>query len=291
MKVLKVFVALIISFVLLCTQALLMGAFACDKSFSSGSVTKAIQETDFTQQLYEEALKASNKEADKTVQQFLKGALQTDTASRFMGDYASSAINSVLYGKDYTSFTQEDLNKLASESLDELSSKTGVQISDAQRQQVLSYVKDNGASIVKQINDTLPVVEEQSITDNSDTAAISQIQTFLGTPIRIVLIIICVILGIMLAALFWRSKLGFIWWAAVSFTLGSVFLLLGTSSDLLSSYIQDSGEGTAFSLLLTGMFSQGFTFVGIAALVLTALLVVFCLVGRKISKRHEAYYD
>lgn len=289
MKVLKVFVALIISFLLLCTQALLMGAFACDKSFASGSVTKAIQETDFTQQLYEEALKASNKEADKTVQQFLKGALQTDTAARFMGDYASSAINSVLYGKEYTRFTQDDLNQLASESLDELSKKSGIQISDSQRQQVLSYVKDNGDSIVKQINDTLPVVEQESITDNSEMAAISQVQTFLGTPLRVVLIIICVIIGIMLAALFWRSKLGFIWWATVSFILGSVFLLLGTSSDLLSSYIQDSGEGTVFSLLLTGMFSQGFTFVGIAALALTALLVVICLICRKVSGRHEAY--
>lgn len=288
MKVLKVFVALIVSFLLLCTQGLLMGAFACDRSFSADSVTKAIQETNFTKEIYEQALSASDQAADEKVQSFLMQAMGTETASKAIGQYASSAINSVLYGEQFNQFTLEDLNRLAEDSLNELSSQTGVTISDSQKKQVLKYVNKNGPEIVNEINNTLPVLENDASMNSSDLAAISQVQTFLGTPIRIALCAVCLILGIILIALFWRSKLGYIWWAFISFILGSVFLLLGTSSNMLSSYIQDTGEGTAFSLLLTGMFSRGFTFVGIAVLILMVVLIAICLVSRSISKRHAA---
>lgn len=287
MKVLKVFAALIMTFLLLCTQALLMGAFACDQSFSAGSVTKAIQDSNFTEELYNEAISASQEADNQKVQDFLKQALKTQTASEAIGQYASKAIDSVLYGEDYENFTAEDLNKLAQDSLDELSSQEGVSISESEKQQVLNYVEDNGSAIVAEINSTLPTQSDETLTGSNGAA--STAQTFLGTPIRIALAAVCLILGILLIALFWRSKLGFIWWAFACFILGSVFLLLGTSSSMLSSYIQDTGEGTAFSLLLTGMFSQGLTFVGIAALILMVILIILCLVGRKISRSRESY--
>ena len=289
MKVLKVIVALIISFLLICTQGILMGAFACDRSFSADSVTKAIQETDFTKQLYNQAAAASSQAADEKVEEFLQQALSTDTATKAIGEYASSAINSVLYGEKYEQFTLQKLNQLTEDSLSELSSQTGVTISESQKKQVLNYVNENGPAMVKEINDALPVFEDSAMTSSSDMAAISQVQSFLGTPMRVALSAVCLILGILLIALFWRSKLGFIWWAFVSFILGSVFVLLGTSSNLLSSYIQETGEGTTFSLLLTGRFTKGFTFVGIAGLILMAILIVLCLIGRSIAKRRTAY--
>ena len=287
MKVLKVIVALIISFLLICTQGILMGAFACDRSFSADSVTKAIQETNFTKQLYDQAA-ASNEAADEKVQTFIQQAMGTDTAAKALGEYASSAINSVLYGEKYEQFTQEDLARIAEDSLAELSGQTGVTISESQKKQVLSYVDKNGPAIVKEINDTLPVMNDSAAAGSSEMAAISQVQSFLGTPMRVALSADCLILGILLIALFWGSKLGFIWWAFISFILGSVFVLLGTSSNLLSSYIQETGEGTTFSLLLTGMFTKGFTFVGVAALILMAVLVVMCLVGRSIARKRAA---
>ncbi len=285
MKVLKVIFALIISFALLCSQGLLMAAFSCDKSFSADSVTKAIQETDFTQQLYDQALAQSNQAADEKVQEFLQSALKTDKASELIGDYASSAIGSILYGKEYSQFTKEDLNNLASDSLDELEKASGGLMTEAQKQQAMDYVNANGDQLVKEINDTLPVLESAAGVSSDEMAAISQVQKMLGAPVRAAMAAACLILGIILIALFWRSKLGFVWWAMVSFITGGVFVLLGSSSSLLTSYIQDSGEGTTFSSLLTGMFSHGFLFVGIAALAFAVLLLVICLISRKVSAR------
>ena len=289
MKVLKVIIALIVSFLLLCTQGLLMAAFVCDRSFDSESVTKAIRQTNFTQQLYEQALSTSDQAGNKKAQEVLKQAFATDTATRFMGEYASSAIDSVLYGKQVNQITKKDLSRLTSEGLDELSKQSGVEIPASQRKKAMDYVNANGSSIVSEINNTLPVLQEEALSDSSDMAAIYQVQTFLGAPVRAALIVVCLILGILLIALFMRSKLGFIWWAAVSFILGAVFLLLGTSSSMLRSYIQESGEGTAFSALMTDMFSRGFTSVGVAALVLTLLLVAICILSRKISKRRATH--
>lgn len=291
MKVFKVLAALVLSFALLCAQGLLMGGFACDKSFSPKAVTKAVQETNFTQELYEQALKNSNAKSNEQVQEFLQNALKTDTASQLIGTYASSAIGSVLYGRQYTQFTKKDLMDLTSASLDELDKSTGGMLTDKQRQAAMNYVRANGSSLVEEINRTLPVLDQSMSLDSEEISAIAKVQKLLSAPVRAALGGACLILGIMLIALFWRSRLGFLWWAAVSFILGATFLLLGTSSDLLTNYIQDSGEGTAFALLLTGMFSQGMTLVGLVAMGLTVFLVLLCLISRLLAARAARRYE
>lgn len=291
MKVFKVLVALVLSFALLCAQGLIMSGFACDKSFSPKAVTKAIQETNFTQELYQQTLKNSNANSNEQVQEFLQKALQTDTASQLVGRYASSAIGSVLYGQEFTRFTKKDLMDLTSDSLEELDKSTGGMLTDKQKQAALGYVRANGNALVDEINKTLPVLEQTASLDNEEMAAIAKAQRLLSAPVRAALGGTCLILGIILIALFWRSRLGFLWWAAISVLLGAVFLFLGTSSDFLTSYIQDSGEGTTFALLLTGMFSQGLTLVGYVAIGLALFLVLLCLMGRKLASRTAKRYD
>ncbi len=291
MKVFKVLVALVLSFALLCAQGLLMGGFACDKSFSPKAVTKAVQETNFTQELYQQTLKNSNAKSNEQVQEFLQQALKTDTASQLVGQYASSAIGSVLYGQEFTRFTKKDLMDLTSDSLEELDKSTGGMLTDEQKQAAMGYVRANGNALVEEINKTLPVLEQTAALDSEETAAIAKAQRLLSAPVRAALGGACLILGIMLIALFWRSRLGFLWWAAISVLLGAVFLFLGTSSDFLTSYIQDSGEGTTFALLLTGMFSQGMTLVGYVSLGLALFLALLCLIGRKLASRAARKYE
>ena len=60
MKVLKVFLAVILSFLLLCAQGALMGVIACNEAISSDSIAKAVQETDFTNQISQQALDAAS---------------------------------------------------------------------------------------------------------------------------------------------------------------------------------------------------------------------------------------
>ena len=56
MKVLKVFLAVILSFLLLCAQGALMGVIACNEAISSDSIAKAVQETDFTNQISQQKI-------------------------------------------------------------------------------------------------------------------------------------------------------------------------------------------------------------------------------------------
>lgn len=290
MKVFKVLVALVLSFALLCAQGLLMGGFACDKSFSPKAVTKAVQETNFTEELYKQTLKNSDAKSNQQVQEFLEKALRTDTASQLVGRYASSAIGSVLYGQEFTRFTKKDLMDLTSDSLEELDRSTGGMLTDEQKQAAMGYVRANGNALVEEINRTLPVLEQTAAMDSQEMAAIAKAQRMLSAPVRAALGGACMILGVILIALFWRSRLGFLWWAAISFILGAAFLFLGTSSDFLTSYIQDSGEGTAFALLLTGMFSQGMTLVGYISMGLALFLTLLCLLGRKLAFRAARRY-
>lgn len=284
MKVFKVIIALILSCALLFTQGVLTGTVACNHSISQDSITKAIRDTNFTSQLSEEALQMSSQIADKKTQIFLTQALQTDAASEFMGEYAAAAIDSALQGKDAAQFTKQDLLDLANDSLDELSAQTGVPVSESQKQMVTDYVNTNGDALIQEINSAARTASSGPLSDSSDPEPLTLLHTILSLPFQALLAGVCLILGIFLLALFWRSKLGFIWWAIVSFIVGSLYLFMGTSTDLLTNYVEETGDGTAFSLLLTSVFSQGFTFAGICSLALTAVLTALCLISRKLCR-------
>lgn len=291
MKILKVFLAVILSIALLCAQGILMGILACNESFSQESITESIRTTDFTGQLYDGALGASGQGADGQAAQVLEQVLKTDTISEFLGEYAADSIDAILRGEEQREITREDLSRLTSDSLDELASKSGISIPKAQRRLMEAYVEQNADDILRGINDNLPNIADTNIPGNAEAqAALARIQILMGTPVQVLLGIVCLVLGILLVMLFWRSKLGFAWWAAVSFLLGSAFFFLGNSSGLLGSYIRETGDGTVMGLLLSGMLRQGFTFAACCGFGLMLLLMILCLVLRKVVPvRHRRY--
>lgn len=285
MKVLKVFLAVILSFLLLCVQGALMGVVACNEAISSDSITKAVQSSDFTNQISQQALEAADSQADEKVSEFLNEALQTDAASEFIGKYTSSAIQSALQGETFSRFTKQDLLDLTDKSLDELSAESGIAISDSQKELVRSYVEENGDELVQDLNASLPV-SPNPMAAGSSSSELSQARTLLGGSMQLVLAAICLILGIMLIMLFWGSKLGFIWWAVVSFLAGSVCLLAASADAHLTDFVRyAAGESDAVSQLAARIISEGLQFSGLAALALTALLILLCILCRVVSRR------
>lgn len=75
--------------------------------------------------------------------------------------------------------------------------------------------------------------------------------------------------------LFWGSKLGFIWWAVVSFLAGAACLLAASADAHLTDFVRSmAGESDAVSRLAAQIISEGLQFSGFAALILTAVLIV-----------------
>lgn len=285
MKVIKVIIAVILSFFLLCAQGALMGIIACNNAISSPSITKAIQGTNFTDQLYQNVQDATaDKDYEIKISEFLNEAMQTDAASEFVGEYVASSIQSALQGESFSQFTKEDLQQLASDSLDELSAESGLTITDAQRKQIENYVEQNGDQLVQELNSSLPASSNpMAVSSGSELA---QMQTVLGQSMQLVIAAICLILGLMLIMLFWSSKLGFIWWAVISLLVsGAYFVAAAASNTLLFDFARQVGRSDAVAELLSNMIRQGFVFSAIAALLLTVLLVILCVLCRWISNR------
>lgn len=281
MKVVKVLIAIVIAAGLLLAQGLLAGIISCNKSISRDAIAESIQNTDFTQQLCQQVLQKGSRKADEKTLAFLKEALKTETASRFMGEYAASSIDSMLHGTEVKAFTKEDLQDLTDDSLEELSSKSGIPVSSAQKKLVTGYIDKNADYIVKSVNHTLLSNSPAAVSGTDNKHALEQIRFMLSPSVSIFLSGFCLILGILLILLFWKSRLGFIWWAVISFLDGSAYFLVGNSSSIFSSYIRETGDGTTFSLLLTDMLSHGFTFAGLCGFGLTVLLTGVCLILRK----------
>lgn len=287
MKVVKVIIAVILSFFLLCAQGALMGIIACNDAISSPSITKAVQGTDFTDQLYQKSQDTiTDKSSEAKISEFLSKAMQTDAASEFIGEYAASSIQSALSGESFSKFTEEDLQRLMTESLDELSAESGLTITDAQREQIENYVEQNGEQLVRQLNSSLPASSNPMVA--SSGSELAQMQTVLGQSMQLVIAAICLILGIMLIMLFWSSKLGFIWWAVISLLASGAYFAAAAASDtLLFDFARQIGKNDAVAELLSSMIRQGFIFSAIAALLLTALLIALCILCRWISNRRS----
>lgn len=284
MKVLKVIIAVILSVFLLCAQALLMGIIACNDAISSPSITKAVQGTNFTDDLYQKAQDSVDGDAEEKVTEFLNDAMQTDAASRFIGEYAASSIQSALGGESFSEFTKEDLQRLTTDSLDELSAESGLTITDAQRKNIEEYVEKNGDQLVRELNTSLPASNNPMVA--SSGSELAQLQTILDRPMQMVAAAVCLILGIMLIMLFWGSKLGFIWWAVISLLAGGAYFIAAASSDrLFFDFARQIGRSDSVAQLLSDMLSHGFVFSAIAALLLSAVLIVLCIICRWISRR------
>lgn len=283
MKFFKVLLALILSFFLICTQGMFMGFFACDKAFSEENISKAVQKTALTDELYREVLSAAGESMDPTSRLLLEKAMKTDTFSNFAKEYTSSALHAALYGSSLPDFTMKDLTRLTRDSLDELSEKTGIPVSNKQKQQMINYVKENGSNLVVQINEKMPV-QEDITSFGGELAVLSYVQTALSQPVRILLAAATAISALLLLILFWRSRAGFLWWGSVSICLGGLFLLAGAGGELFISYLSSSGSIHLLQFFFD-LFSKGALPVGGISLGLGIFLfLLFFLLRKKTAK-------
>lgn len=261
-----------------------MGFFACDKAFSEENISKAVQKTALADELYQEVLSAAGESMDPTARLLLEKAMETDTFSNFAEEYTSAALHASLYGSRLPGFTMKDLTRLTRDSLNEISEKTGIPVSNEQKQQVIKYVKKNGAGLVSQINEKMPA-QEDIISAGGELTVLSYIQTALSEPVRILLAAAAAVSALLLVILFWSSRAGFLWWGSVSICLGSLFLLAGAGGELFISYLSSSGNSHLLQFFFD-LFSRGALPVGGISLGLGIFLFLFFFLLRKKRKRY-----
>lgn len=277
MKGLKVIAAILLSLILLGVQSALMCTFAVDKSLSPEATEKAVRDSDFAAQIYQQT---ADQNTNVIIQEQLKKALRTDAATKAIANYISGTSNAILHGTTYQKYSKADLLELSEQSLDELSSESGISPSKSQKKLVLNYIEQDADTIVKAMNEALPVPEE----DISDTSQMYYIQKFFSAPTQVALALSMILLGIFLIALFWKSKLGFIWWAVTSALCGWLFLSISFSTDsLVLSQVQTSAA--PLEVLIVNMIQAGTHPIGIIALVWSLVLIVLCIVLRRLLRR------
>ncbi|MEG0829900.1 MAG: hypothetical protein RSD88_05345 [Anaerovoracaceae bacterium] len=275
MKAFKVLIALIISIGLLCCQILLIGVFSSEKALSAEGISAAIGKTDIVNQVCENTLDDTILENIPGSTDLIKKGLHSEIGTNIVGEYASKLVFSVLRGDDMPGFTGADVKNVLDSGIENsnLDATTSALVS--------KYVSDNQDTLASQLNNRLPSPTTLRGEDIGINQTVFNVVQTLYEPLGKILIAgLALVFGVILIALFWESKLGFMWWSIVSFISGLALMLSGLLATLFTSVTVDSSVIAAGFGLLEKPLSIG----GVISFGFGVLLIIFCITFRKLFR-------
>ena len=287
MKALKVIAAIVIAVLLLAGESMVMGIFSVDKALSEDNINTAIEETGIIDELVDEVLSENTVNMGGKYGEAVQEAMKTDSMKSFFAAYMTSALRSSAYNESYEEIGEDDLTKAFSSAREEVKSSGKVELSSTEeeliRQEMMKEIPD--------ITDDLNRIISQYDTTDSDLAQdvasqSSSVQLLTGMGIRLLALAGSMVLCAALIALFWRSKGGFIWCAAVTAIVSVIFLALTRigGGGVVNLYSVSVAEQFALNLLTSGFKSVAIGGFIVAALFVAAYIILR-LAGR--SRRRE----
>ncbi|MDO4545077.1 MAG: hypothetical protein Q4C25_02875 [Bacillota bacterium] len=284
MKAAKIIAAVVISIFLLLAEGVLFGLFAIDKALSEESIRESVAATDMIPQMVDEALSESTVNMGGQYGELVKQIMKTDAMTDFFTQYMIQAINAEVYGTAYEEVANDELMTAFSQGIEEVKNR-GTTISSMEEELLKQVMLQEIPDLTAGLNSAVSSYEaaQGAITQES-LEQDDELQTALGTGVRIVIICICLALCAALIALFRQSKLGFVWCAAVTGIVALVFgfLTLTDGAALLGAAQSSSDQ------LLLRMIGNGFGAVTIAAFSITAIFIILCIIFRTIGRKKTA---
>lgn len=272
MKILKVIAAVILAIALLISESLVMGLFSVDKALSEKSIKKSLNQTELISQLVDEAVGEKTVNMGGKYGDIIKQTMETEAMTNFFSEYITSAVRSELYSEEYREVANDELLKAFTAGIDELSQSGAIRINPVEEAVIKQAMLEAIPDLTKDLNS---IMNEYDVTDGQTEQATAladeDVQKMLSWGTRIKILLISAVLCAALIALYWRSKNGFIWCAAVTGMNSLVYftLILTGVGGIFDTVSADPSEQ-----FVLNMMTNGFKGVAIAGLVIMILFII-----------------
>lgn len=282
MKIIKIIAAVVISLALLAGEGFLMAAVSFDKALSADSLKEAMVENHIVDDMVDEALSESTVSMGGAYGDMVAAIMKTEAMTDFLTDFAEAAIDHQIYGKAYREIGTDQLMGAFTRGVEEINSEGRISISPLEEELMKQELLKEAPDVTASLNSLVEQYDSLGGQQAGDTLEADYgTELLTGTGTRAAAAALCIAAVAALIAMFWRSRLGFIWCAAVTAVAASVYMLISTDGVL-----RIAGENmTALDNMALDMLATGFKTAAAAGYIISVVLIIICIIARALSRR------
>jgi len=281
MKVLKFFVGIVLSAIMICSTTLCLGSFAVERATSEQAIREAIDRTNVIETLMNEVLNENTVNMGGAYGAAAKSIMNTDPMKDYVAAYMAYAISSQIYGKETEEVAYDELTKAFDEG-----------VAAAEKENNFSLTTSDYEAIREEMNKTIPMLTDKlSVAlDRYQTTALNEemqqrtkdVKLIVSPGFRYGSMGISILVAILLIMLFWRSRLGFLW-ASVNVLLASC--AYGVIALVSNSFADQSGVLVEpVKRMLYVMCEYGSMKIAIAGGITGVVLIIICAIMRALRR-------
>ncbi|NLD18635.1 MAG: hypothetical protein GX663_00075 [Clostridiales bacterium] len=281
LKLVKIIAALVLALLLLTAEGIFMGMFSVDRALTKDSVEEEIADSAIIDELLEEALVQSTVNDAGLYGDIIQQVLKTETMTNFFANYMTGAMRAQLYGEEYEEIANDELMTAFSKGVEEATESGTVNISPMEEEYLKQKMEYEIPVMTQSLNEIAEEYEaSQGVTIQRLMAKEDGIQKYIGTGHRIVMALACIVFSIGLIALFWKSRLGFLWCGVVTAIVATCYGLVA----LLGRYIVMDSVNYPGDAFIVGVVENGFEYIVVAGYIAAAILIGLCILLRGLRK-------
>ena len=284
MKFLRGLLGFVVALILIASSALALGSFAVSEAVSENAVEEAITKTDAVGKLTDNIIVRNTINLGGEYGDTMQAILKSDAMTEFFTEYTARSLQGQVYGEDMEEIGSDDLNQAFSRGMDECLANGTVTMDEGERMIFDQALNTAMPNLTEGVNFVLDQMSLSGFVDEDTEEQIEIAQAATSAEVRYGAAGIAIMACLVLIALYWRSKTGFLISGAIILAVAAFFYVLQM---MIGQTLASSGTGIVLSRqMLYIMVSYGaMEAVRIGAIVGSALLVAFPLFRLLFRKR------
>ncbi|MBR0456814.1 MAG: hypothetical protein IJJ01_09115 [Firmicutes bacterium] len=274
MRVLKGFLAFLLTIILLLSASLALGSYAVSEAISEDAVEEAITETDAVGQLTDNIIQHNTINLGGVYGETMQAVLKSDAMTAFFTEYTARCLQSQVYGEEMEEIGSDDLNMAFSQGMDECLANGTISMNEGERKMFDEALNAAMPNLTKGVNYVLNQMDLDTFVDEETAEQIEMARAATSDQVRYGAAGIAIIACLLIVVLYWRSKIGLIWCGAIILVIAAFMYIL---SMMIDQTMASSGDGIVLSRqMLYVMVTHGtIAAMKVSAVVGGAMIIAF----------------
>lgn len=293
MDAVKAFISIVLCIALLVAEVIAMGLFSLERALSDDAIGDTIQTTmagtDITETLVEETLARSRLGRNARYGELAEAVLETEAMTGFFAGYLADAVGEQTYGEPAEEVTEEELQAVFAEGIDEVNEEGLYTISEKDKKKLTKAMNKEIPRLMEKMSQHTDgygeaIAELTEITMGEEMGLLYDMRKYMDKTTRMMFLGACAVICLVLLALNWRSRFGFFWCGMVTALVSALYwglFIVGAeriiSYMLHTTYLQEA----ALTMITSGLQDAALT----GSIAAAAFLVIFA--GLKITGRRK----
>lgn len=244
MRFLRGLLAFVLALILIASSALALGSFAVSRAVSEDAVRQAITETDAVGQLTGNIIIQNTINLGGEYGETMQAILKSDAMTDFFTEYTARSLQAQVYGTEMEELGSDALNEAFSRGMDECLANGTVTMDEGERMIFDQALNTAMPNLTEGVNFVLDQMELTDFVDEETSQQIEIARQATSDEVRYGAAGIAIMVCLLLIALYWRSKMGFL-------ISGLIILLVAGFFYLLPIMIGQTMEATGSSIVLS----------------------------------------